>query len=415
MVLTLQPPPSTPTRPPEPQNTASRCRHSLDLTPPASSNDDEDRTEDLHTKSPHMRRIVKQGHKHTPKAEILENLDPNMYTKYPLTNSPPSLTPIRPTGGAPTSLLSPTLPPLPSLPDDVAMGQLKHLESLLDLVLATLVIIQSTSTTQPIMFSTHTQQALQVLNRLLPTAHKKAPSPAGPKVRLRTRQRILNQPHRQGNRLVVRWPDHPVPNTLASLSNFIDYLETQFQIPQTGIVPDPCSKFAGANVTISGSIVIYTKSPFAATRILDGLSPHDFLVLRRAVAHSRIPDFTPDTSIVPVVELDVPWYGIVVHNIPAEPLREALSTASGMWTELESRTGLLQKDIRDLQLLCSDKGQEEKEHISMRIMTEDPCMHNMFTREPFFIFGTRCRVSRYRPSKRCRSAPPSIPTSQPNL
>ncbi|PPQ82719.1 hypothetical protein CVT25_009430 [Psilocybe cyanescens] len=238
-----------------------------------------------------------------------------MYTTYLLTNSPPSLTPIRPTGGAPTGLLSPTLPPLPLLLNDVAMGQLKHLESLLDLVLATLVIIQSTSTTQPITFSTHTQQALQVLNCLVsdppvpltptlppppshasrrssfsqavkhghakqpPTAHKKAPSPAGPMVHPWTHQRILNQPYRQGNHLVMQWQDHPVPNTSGSLSDFVDYLETQFQIPQTGIVPDPRSKFAGANVTKSGSIVIYTKSPFAATRILDGLSPHDFLVL----------------------------------------------------------------------------------------------------------------------------------------
>lgn len=56
--------------------------------------------------------------------------------------------------------------PLPTMSYDVTAEQLKHLETLVDSVLATVAIIQAASH-QPVAFSAHTQEALKLLNKLV--------------------------------------------------------------------------------------------------------------------------------------------------------------------------------------------------------------------------------------------------------
>ena len=61
------------------------------------------------------------------------------------------------------------------------VDQLKHLESLVDLVLVTVVIIQA-ATSQPVILSPHTQRDIELLNTLVaPTSATTCPALAQPK------------------------------------------------------------------------------------------------------------------------------------------------------------------------------------------------------------------------------------------
>ena len=129
--------------------------------------------------------------------------------------------------------------------------QLKHLELLVDSVLATVTIIQAT-TSQPVILSPHTQRALKLLNKLvaptLATTHSAPqpklqgptmpsyaqatigshstqtvektakPSSAGHQPSCNcTHPRSLHQLCHSAYCLIMQWPGHPVPQSSNSL------------------------------------------------------------------------------------------------------------------------------------------------------------------------------------------------------
>ena len=114
----------------------------------------------------------------------------------------------------------------------------------------------------------------------------------------------------------------------------------------------------------------------------------------------QIPDFLhPDDT--PLVELDVPWHGLVIHGLPTLSLRNAYYSGEeydddeNIWESLEKETSILQSEIRDLRILCR-KGEEEKQNIlSLRVMVEDPAISEQLIRDGAYQLGTHCRVPRY--------------------
>jgi len=332
----------------------------------------------------------------------------------------------------PARTLSPSMP-LPAALEGVVAEHLKHLESLLDSILATVVIIQSVSTSTAIPISSHAQDALKLLHNLIPLAHTPVdasapmkqthqanvtivptcksyaqatkdarPPPAGQQMRTRTPPKIPHpRPSRHSpHRLIVRWPGHPIPVTAISLDKFARQLGhsispvTNWQRGET-----PPSMIAGANVTKSGNLVIHTAAPYTAIQLQER---------RTAIMETahEIPDFDPPIMCIPELELDVPWHGVVVHDLPATSLVAAYEgdrgddgEALGLWEALEKEMGISQGDIRDVRLLCRDEDRENRDRISLRIMMENPLTCDHLCRNGAFLLGTRCRVSRYRPRK----------------
>ncbi|KAF8954927.1 hypothetical protein BDZ97DRAFT_1862202, partial [Flammula alnicola] len=385
----------------------------------------------LHTKSPHTKRVVKRG----------RTTNHSLRSDTPPSSTPPGL----PGGSLHAEALASTQPPPPAS-HDVAGTQLDRLESLLDSVLATLTIIQASST-MPVVLSMHSRDALYVLNKMLhldqpltatapapqpvltrsedrtpksyaqaakqspaacKAAHTSKPSPASqpPHTRVRLKPSGSRAPRHSPHRLIVRWPGHPVPQSSKSMQNFIDYIEKQLDNPVS---------IAGANVTRSGNIVIHTKAPHTATQLRDTLLHDEAKPLRRAAKFNHIPDFSAPSEVIPHLELDVPWHGVVLHDLPATTLLAAYAGAEGVesiWDALETETGLMETDIRDLRVLCRDDEAEGKQAISLRIMIEDPLQCEYLCQHGAFLLGMRCRVSRYRPrTKKHRLLPPSRPTS----
>ena len=321
---------------------------------------------------------------------------------------------------------------LPSVAPVVA-EQTKHLEMLLDSVLATLVIIQVAST-MPIALSKHTREALTVLNKFANTgvstsaplvnppaatshprksyanattsrpptqkkAHTARPSPAGQPSRHTTPAKDNRSPRcsPSSSRLIVSWEGNPLPQTPMSLRPFTDYLNAELAPASR----PPYSKVVAANVTKSGNLVIHTQNLAVAAE----LKALPKLVHQCSTA---IPDFVRPPGL-PVIDADIPWHGIVIHDLPAETLRDAFDTTEtyrDIWTLLESEGGVAPKDIRgNLKVLCRDGEESEKERLSMLVRFEDQRIGNSLRRNGIILFGSWYRVSRYRGPKKSSPRP----------
>ena len=160
-------------------------------------------------------------------------------------------------------------------------------------------------------------------------------------------------------------------------------------------------ELAGANVTKSGNIVIHLKAPHTASQILHAIQLLDLSDI--TIMGQHIPDFHCPSDILLEVKLDVPWYGVVIHNIPAQPLLESYQGTELMehlWDTVIEQTGLPAKNIQDLCILCRDEDLEKKDRLSIRIMLDNPhlCEHLCCTNT--FLFETPCHTSHFCPRKR---------------
>lgn len=389
------------------------------------------------TTSPQSQRVVKRARFTSPGPEAHVDA-PFLASSTSLPS--PSIQPLplatRPPEEAPPSTL-----PRSATSCDVPADHLKHLETLADSMLATVAIIQAASTC-PVILSPHARKALDLLNTLVapppattcpppqpkrreptklsyaqatkgshttpPVEHNARPSPAGRKSpHSRTRLRSPQQPRHSAYRLIIRWPGYPVPQSADSLQDFIDTFKKHINIPYRR---NTCAdlKLAGAHITKSGSVVIHTKAPHTASQLREVIQ----LGYQSEVnlAGTNIPGFTCPDDIMPEVELDVPWYGAVIHNVPAHPLLESYQgteASEHLWDIVTMETGLMGKDIRDLRILCRDEDLDKRDRLSIRIMLEDPLLYEHFCRDDAFLFGTRCRISRYRPKKHRQRTPNS--------
>jgi len=174
MVLTVEPPSSNPPaggpQRPRPPNTPSSSGESElgikedEPSPPSKSLDSQ--------------RVLKRARFTSPGLEA--HVDAPFLA--PITLPPSSSTHQPPSPRLPEEP-APSTPSPPTTSHDVPVDQLKHLESLVDSVLAAVVIIQA-AMSQPVALSPHTRRAIELLNTLVaPTSATTCSAPAQPKPR----------------------------------------------------------------------------------------------------------------------------------------------------------------------------------------------------------------------------------------
>jgi len=145
------------------------------------------------------------------------------------------------------------------------------------------------------------------------------------------------------------------------LQDFINTFKNHIRIPYRR---STCSdlKLAGAHVTKSGSVVIHTKAPHTAAQLREVILSGDQSEV--TLAGNNIPGFTCPDDIMPEINLDVPWYGAVIHDVPAHPLLESyqgIEAMENLWDIVTTETGLMGKDIRDLRILCRDEDLDKQD------------------------------------------------------
>ncbi|CAA7266314.1 unnamed protein product [Cyclocybe aegerita] len=420
----------------------SRRPRSPEPTPPESEEE-----ADQHTRSPHTKRIVKKGR--TASRTGPDTLDSEPTHTNPSTYAPDTSTPHGPTE---TPTLTTPLP-TPSTHGDAVSEQTRHLETLLDSVLATFVIIQAASTT-PVTLSNHANEALSTLYKLttplLPsedrahaatnattpaltpelmnprkqsyadvtkpcqttskTKHQARSSPAGATTRHRpsaANQRSSYQHPHSTSRVIASWDGQPVLQSSSSLSQFVRNLNDALKFDHDSAIRGD-RRILAANITKSGNVAIHTVNEAIAAALQN----------RRQMIHAAanaIPDFNRP-SYLPMLEVDVPWYGVVIHDLPAASLRDSFDTADAgedIWALLEGEGGVVRKDIRGkLRILCRDGEEFEKERLSMLVRFEDQRVCDRLCQNGIYLLGSWHRVSRYRERKK-RMTPNSSPTPTP--
>jgi hypothetical protein len=80
----------------------------------------------------------------------------------------------------------------------------------------------------------------------------------------------------------------------------------------------------------------------------------------------------------------------MIHDIPATPLTKALDDIPVFWRELEAKSGLQEKDVQNLRILCHDEEKGEKDHLSIRLILDNSHLLDHLQREGMFLFGAHC-------------------------
>ncbi|KAJ7711101.1 hypothetical protein B0H16DRAFT_1480556 [Mycena metata] len=110
------------------------------------------------------------------------------------------------------------------------------------------------------------------------------------------------------HRLILRWTDSP-PSTLASVTSLAGLLDTA-TIEQ--LLPPHVQ---GVNWTRNSNLVIHTCAPYTASQLA---AVHGKAVME--VVHRECGGFEGPA----VLEVNMPWVGVVVHGVPAKPLLDSL-------------------------------------------------------------------------------------------
>ena len=98
----------------------------------------------------------------------------------------------------------------------------------------------------------------------------------------------------------------------------------------------------------SGNLIIHTTAPFTAVQLRGYRSEIKDCA-------ENIPGFEPPSTCLPDLKLDVPWHGVVIHELSAASLVVAYEgdrgdneNGLGIWEALEKEAGIPQEHIRDI-------------------------------------------------------------------
>ncbi|PBK74538.1 hypothetical protein ARMSODRAFT_595778 [Armillaria solidipes] len=421
------PPPKVGTTRPRPPDTPSTPSRTLPASNPET------------IKSPHTNRIVKKPRNGTP----MQKSNPDNEADAIFAPMPSTTTPMSPTDF--NARLSTTNKAVE--PSESTAIHLEHLETLVDSALATITIITSHGAADAAPnYSDHLKAAIHALLTKIDPKHDTntatSPTPANttsyvqatlhpptrPKAKVRfdppptmtpRKSSIAQVAHKDSTaratntihttnpqRFLVRWPAGKSP---AILENCPAGLEAgrRARISTSAITkrfnthltkrlhPDgnSCKDcIAGVEWTRAGNLIVHAQPPYTAMQLVRECTA-DIITLAN-MNMTSVP--------TPVVELDSPWTGVVIHNVESLALYKAGGiSGEAFWRDVHDHSGLCQGAIKDVRVLCSPSVEyQTRDRVSLRIMLEDPNVAMRLLRDGMFIFGGYCRASRYRPRRR---------------
>ena len=384
--------------PPQPV-AGTRRRRSRDSTPSEVS---EEPGDDQLTKSPHTRRVVKRGRATSPTTTPRMPMSPTLFTfnqEEPSAEPPP----------APPSSKAVTRP--------TASDDILYLECLLDSVLATAVIIRTTSP-QTSLLTAHSRSVLSAIQAMVspvkpttspvqtaapqksyaqaatmparsnhpPVSTPQAP-PAGPQKR-KTKPVPPIKTHHSPQKLILRW-DTPLK---VSPEHLLELVESTQKCIRFGHCEQ---RVAAANIGSAGCLILHARHPFTARELLPDIDE----ILESLARITAGLDM--DNMGQPDVLLDVPWHSVVIHDVPASMAAASLEDftfSDKVMQALEMST----TNYKDSLFLVRQEvwAAQGRETVSVRVRFEDPSGVAKFLSRGTIIMGKKCRVSQYQPRKR---------------
>ncbi|KAL1683263.1 hypothetical protein EV122DRAFT_273386 [Schizophyllum commune] len=151
--------------------------------------------------------------------------------------------------------------------------------------------------------------------------------------------------------------------------------------------------FAGLRWTSNGNLVIHTYGAFKAQNARD----NEKQTIENVVQRSCEP------SLRPVLELNDPWFGVVLHGIPAADVLAAMAQSPFRFpNELATTFGIPTSSLKDVRLLCPDGDAHRVGHVSTRVMVTDYSAAVRIINAGANILGHHVRASWYRPRTRSK-------------
>lgn len=182
---------------------------------------------------------------------------------------------------------------------------------------------------------------------------------------------------RPGSRLILRWPT-PLVFASHGAANITQVIQDALHGQQ--------ERIAGVNWTKRQSLAIHAAAPFSAAALQVRSSM--FIPGLRAL-------FGADCD--PVVELDTPWTGVLLRNVPGDALRNALANGTDtVPREIARQNNVLMEEIKDVRVLCNADELRSKDSLSVRIMISSERTAAQLLREGTFLVSAFCRTAPYR-------------------
>ncbi|KAL1687340.1 hypothetical protein GGG16DRAFT_117009 [Schizophyllum commune] len=197
---------------------------------------------------------------------------------------------------------------------------------------------------------------------------------------------------RFASHFTLRFPKHDVPirltKTPAALVEQLNLCckSTSSYTPGRG-------GFAGLRWTANGNLVVHTYGAFTAQNARDDEKQTIENVVQRNC----------EPSLRPVLELNDPWFGVVLHGIPAADVLAAKAQSPYRFpNELTNTLGIPSSSLKDVRLLCPDGDANRVEHVSTRVMITDYSAAVRIINAGANILGHHVRASWYRPRTRSK-------------
>ncbi|KAJ7886589.1 hypothetical protein B0H14DRAFT_2563267 [Mycena olivaceomarginata] len=98
----------------------------------------------------------------------------------------------------------------------------------------------------------------------------------------------------------------------------------------------------------------------------------------------------------PRVDAGGAWHSVIIHDVPLikdELPRGTPSLNIGEWLKM----GGLQGSVEAVSILCKEEDQEKRETVPCRISLQSKTDADFLVENGALLFGSRCRVSHFRP------------------
>jgi hypothetical protein len=181
------------------------------------------------------------------------------------------------------------------------------------------------------------------------------------------------------HRLLLRWPTSVTVPKGVTPRTIVDMVNTHLPVRSQQPV-----RVVAANWSRNGSLILHTQAPSTAGQLKAHatafLSPLSELLQRQ----DR-----------PEPELDVPWTGVVVHDVPGDQLLSDIARGK-QYEEVGDSMGAERSQLKDVRVLCRQEEFNARTTFSVRLMLTDDFVAQRAIRHGVFLYGTHCRVSRYR-------------------
>jgi hypothetical protein len=98
------------------------------------------------------------------------------------------------------------------------------------------------------------------------------------------------------------------------------------------------------------------------------------------------------------------WTGVVVHNVPGDQLLSDVAEGK-QYEEVGDSLGAERSQVKDVRVLCRQEEYNARATFSVRLMLTDEPLAQQAIRHGVFLYGTHCRVSRYRRRSKLAGVP----------